>query len=151
MKNKNYIQNMPYLRNSKAYDHDFWYTWYDHDFGDTCIKWWCLQAFHSFFQNLDFFWVVSEVKGQKMSKMTNDSVFHAPYLRNHTSYDCHLWYTSVKWQYLQTFFHFFKIFIFWVVRRVKRQKLTQNSKNCSLCIISSGTIHHMIFIYGAHV
>ena len=27
MKNNNYICHMPYLRNSIAYDHDFWYTY----------------------------------------------------------------------------------------------------------------------------
>ena len=30
-------------------------------------------------------------------KNTKNSVCHAPYLRDHTSYDCHLWYTCVKW------------------------------------------------------
>ena len=28
-----YIRHVPYLRNSKAYNHDFWYT---------CVKWWYL-------------------------------------------------------------------------------------------------------------
>ena len=27
MKNNNYMCDMPYLRNSNAYDHDFWYTY----------------------------------------------------------------------------------------------------------------------------
>ena len=35
MKNNNYIQHMPYLRNSIAYDHDF---------RCSCLKWWCLQV-----------------------------------------------------------------------------------------------------------
>ena len=34
-----YICHTPYLRKSKAYDHDFWCT---------CVKWWYLQAFFSF-------------------------------------------------------------------------------------------------------
>ena len=34
---------MPYVRNSIAYDHDFWYT---------CVKWWYLLVFFSSF----FFW-----------------------------------------------------------------------------------------------
>ena len=33
MKNNNYIHHVPYLRNSIAYDHDFWYT---------CLEWWHL-------------------------------------------------------------------------------------------------------------
>ena len=36
------------------------------------------------------------VKDQKWYKMTKNYVSLAPYLRNHTSYDCHLWYTCVK-------------------------------------------------------
>ena len=55
MKN-NYIHHMPYLRNSIACDHDFWCT---------CVKWWYLQAFCSFFKIL-IFWGVSGVKGQKI-------------------------------------------------------------------------------------
>ena len=35
MKNNNYIHHVPYLRNSIAYDHDFWYT---------CLEWWYLQV-----------------------------------------------------------------------------------------------------------
>ena len=31
--------NVPYLWNSMAYDHDFWYN---------CVKWWYLQAFFHF-------------------------------------------------------------------------------------------------------
>ena len=54
--------------------------------------------------------------------MTKKSVCHTSYLINHTSYNCHLWYTSVKWQYLQAFFHFLKILIFRVVKRAKEQK-----------------------------
>ena len=36
--NNNYIHHTPYLRNSIAYDQDFWYTF---------VKWY-LQAFFSF-------------------------------------------------------------------------------------------------------
>ena len=36
----------------------------------------------------------------------------APFPRNCTSYNHNLWYTCVKWWYLQQFFHFFKILIF---------------------------------------
>ena len=43
----------------------------------------------------------------------------APYLRNHASYEHYFWYTCVKWWYLLEFFQFFKILIFWVVKRAK--------------------------------
>ena len=52
------------------------------------------------------------------------------------------------------FLHFFKILIFQVVRRVKGQKISKMTKNIQndkkLLVVPyvSGTIHHMIFIYG---
>ena len=68
--------------------------------------------------------------------MTKHFVCCSSYLRNHTSYDCHLWYTCVKWWYLKVvFFHFFKILIFWVVSVVKEQKMPQNDKQ--LCLSHS--------------
>ena len=44
MKN-NYIYHTPYLRSSTTYGHDFWYT---------CVKWWYLEAFFSFFWTFHF-------------------------------------------------------------------------------------------------
>ena len=82
-----YMCHIPYLRNSIAYDHDFWYT---------CLKWGISMHFFHFFKIL-VFWVVSGVKGKKWPKMTKNYDCHASYLRKHTSYDCHLWYTGVKW------------------------------------------------------
>ena len=60
------------------------------------------------------------------------------------SCNCHLWYASV-W-YLQAFFSFFKILIFWIVRRAKEQKNGPKwQKNISR------DIHNMILIYDTHV
>ena len=58
MKNKNYIPDMPYHRNSIAYNHDFLYTCGNDDI--------TRRLFH-FFKIL-IFWVVSGVKGQKMAQ-----------------------------------------------------------------------------------
>ena len=58
MKNNNYICHPPYLRNSIAYDHDFWYT----------IVEWYLQEFSSFFFLILVFQAVKEVKGQKIAQ-----------------------------------------------------------------------------------
>ena len=70
--------------------------------------------------------------------MTKNSVCHAPYLRNHTPYDCHLCYTNVEWQHLLLISSlFFKILHFLVIRRVKGQKMTQNDKKlCPSGLIS---------------
>ena len=54
--------------------------------------------------------------------MTKYFVSHASYLRNHTSYDCHLCHLSY------VFFNF-KILIFRFVRGLKGQKITQNDKS----------------------
>ena len=50
------------------------------------------------------------------------------------------------------FFFFFDIFVFWTVRGVKGQKMVKDGKKIlSVALHISGTIHHMILIYGAHV
>ena len=48
-------------------------------------------------------------------------------------------------------FQFFKILIFQFVRGVKGQKTVKNDKKFSVTLHISGTKHHMIVIYGAHV
>ena len=69
MKSNNYICHVPYLRNSIAYDHDFWYT---------CVKWWyfhvcmCVFVFFHFFKVL-IFWTVSGVNGER--KVQNEKKF----------------------------------------------------------------------------
>ena len=123
MKNNNYICHELYLRNSKAYDHDFWYTF---------VKWWYLQVLYFFyflyfiiffFLLFSFFGLVGGgAVGDKRTKngliLQKNSVCCTSYLRIHISYNCHLWYACVKWWYLQVFFFsfFFKILILWVVR-----------------------------------
>ena len=65
------------------------------------------------------------------------SVRCAPYLRNRTSSNHNFWYTCVKWWYLQAFFIFFQILIFWTVKGVKGQKKAQNKKQLHpSCVIS---------------
>ena len=69
------------------------------------------QAVFFFFKIL-IFWVVRLVKGQKMVQNVKKSVCCTQYLRNHISYDHHLWYTSVKWWYLHACLLFFSKFWF---------------------------------------
>ena len=54
---------------------------------------------------------LGEKKGKKWPKMTKDYACYAPYLKNHTPYDVHSWYTCVKW-YLQVLLSFFPDFDF---------------------------------------
>ena len=48
------------------------------------------------FSKFWFSWLLGgrSVKGKKWSKMRKNSVYCAPYLRNHTSYDFHWWYSG---------------------------------------------------------
>ena len=84
--------------------------------------------------------------------MKKNYVHHTPYLKNHLSYDGNLWYTFVKWWYLQMlFFIFYKILFSGLLRSIKREKMAQNDKILSIMLHISGTIHYMIVIYGRHV
>ena len=50
------------------------------------------------------------------------------------------------------FFQFFEILIFWVVGRVKGQKVVQNDKKfCLSCFICFNHVHNMIVIYDTHM
>ena len=91
-----------------------------------------------------------------MAQNNKNYVCHAPYLRHQKSYDIHFWYASVKGSYPLAlffffFFHYFKILIFWVVRRVKGQKKWSRMTKNSVMPCISGTIYHIFFIYGTHV
>ena len=59
--------------------------------------------------------------GKKWSKMTKNSVHHALYLRNHTSYDCHLRYMC-KMIISPGFFFIFSKFRFFELLGGKRTK-----------------------------
>ena len=98
--------------------------------------------FFFFFQNF-FSGFLGGQKGKKWSKMKKNSVCCTPYLWNHTSYDCYLWYTFVN-DISRCFFNF-KILIFWVVRGPK----WQNFLSAAPYIL--GTIYHVILIYDTHV
>ena len=65
------------------------------------------------YSNILIFWVVSRIKGQKMTKKKKKLCL-TRYLRNCTSYDCGFWYTCVKWWYLQQFFSSYSNF--WLLR-----------------------------------
>ena len=54
-------------------------------------------GFFLFFQNLDFLGCLEDKRAKNDSKMTKNYVRRAWDLRNDTLYDCHLWYTCVKW------------------------------------------------------
>ena len=71
-----------YLRNHISHDCHLWYT---------CVK---------IFSNNFFLWVVRRGRGKRAKngpKWEKNYVCCAPYLRNHTPHDFHLWDSCVKW------------------------------------------------------
>ena len=99
------------------------------------------------FSKFWFFWMLGGLKGKKQSKMTKHSVScsisQEPYI---------IWFSCMVQICkmiisLGAFFNF-QILIFWVVRGLKGQKMTQ-FLSVAPCI--SGTVYHMMFIYGPHV
>ena len=120
MKNNNYISQVSHLRNSVSYDHDIWYL----------CKIVLSPGFFSFFVIL-IFWVVKGVKGQKMvqnDKKILSVVLHISGTIHHMIfiYGTHKENGNIL---VLFFFHVFKILIFWVVMRVKGQKIVQMTKN----------------------
>ena len=134
---KDSVFRAPYLRNCTSYDRHLCYT---------SVKWCYLQAVFIFFQNFDFP-VVSGWKGKIWPKMTKHYVCFTPYLRNRTSYDYGFWYTFAKWWYFQHFFffffHFFKILM--------NEKKTYNYQFQFVTLYISGTVNHIIKIFGTQV
>ena len=105
-----------------------------------------------FFNNLDFFWLFMVVKGKKKrSKMTKPSLCLTVYHRNRTSHDWDFWYPFVKWWCLQEFFVFSKCWLFWLFMVVKGQKKTQKDQWRSATLYISGTVDHIIEIFGTQV
>ena len=90
---------------------------------------------------------------KKWHKMTKYSASCTLYIRKHISYDLHLWYTCMYKRKIcpGSFFHYFKILIFIIIWGVRGQKMAQNDKKI-IFVTSyiSGTIKHMMFIYGTH-
>ena len=62
-------------------------------------------------------------------------------------YGAHEWNDDIS----RHFLHFFKILTFWVVRRVKQQKIIQNKKKFCLSQSISQEPYIIMFIYGTQV
>ena len=83
--------------------------------------------------------------------MTKNSVRHAPYLRNHTSYDCHFWYTCKMITSQGLYFIFSKFWFFRLLRGLNRKKCPKWQRILSVALDNSVIIHHMIVIFGTHL
>ena len=119
----------PYLRNSKAYYHEFSYT---------CVNWWYLQALFLVFWNFCVLGYYG-VKGQKIAQ--NEKVTITLFMYHNSGTVKHMimiFGTLVLNDDIsRQFIHFFESFIFGAVRVIKGQKIAQNDKNfCLSCLIS---------------
>ena len=92
-------------------------------------------------------------KGKKLPKMKNSNcICHAPYLKNSIAYNHDFWCTCVKWWYWGVFFIFWAFFFFGGGGGRKREKNGPRwQKNLSVAVDISGTIYHMIVIFGTPV
>ena len=105
------------------------------------------------FSKFWFFELLFGVKGQKMAK--NDEKCYLTHW-SQEPYIIIVIYGAPVWNYKISRFFFFFFFIFIKVwfsgfSGVKGKKWTKLTKNYVCCTLYSGTIHHMIFIYGTHV
>ena len=87
---------------------------HEHDFWCTCVRWWYLQVFFSFFWNFHF------LGWKYIAKMKYNYIYHVPYLRNSIEdkkwpkitknsvslsisgtvlHVIVIWYTCVEWWY----------------------------------------------------
>ena len=155
---KNYVCCASYLRNHTSYVCHLWCK---------CVKWLYFQVFFSilkfWFSRLSRGW-----KDKKWPKKSKISFGCTLYFRKHMSYDLHLWYTCMykkihlwyTWMHKKIispgiFFIFFKILIFGIIRGKRGGKRAKNGSRweniLSVSLHISGTIHHMIVIFDAHV
>ena len=80
----------------------------------------------------------------------NKKLYPAPYFRNQTSNDCHLWYKMCKIIIcLGVFFSFFQNFDFLILRGVKEQKWPKLTKNsaCNTPYLKKHTTYDHDFWY----
>ena len=98
--------------------------------------------------------MISPGDAKNGTKWQKNSVWCTSYLRDHISYDCHLWYTCVKWWYLHVFFFIFSKFCFSGLLVGTGRRGVKNclkwEKIMSVVLGISGMIHHMIIIFVTH-
>ena len=96
------------------------------------------------------FWFYGPI-GFKMAKIGpkwQKILSNAPYQRNHTSYDCLLWCTCVKWYYLQVLVSIFQNFYFLDCQGVQRAKYNHKwQKILSVMPYISGNIYYLCLWY----
>ena len=89
------------------------------------------------------------VKGQKIAQMTKNYVCHAWYLGNHTSGSSFAIHKCKM--IISPGFFFSEFWFFRLLSGSKGKKWSKLTKAWSFALYISGTILHMILIYGAHV
>ena len=94
-------------------------------------------GFFFVFSVFSFFGLLRGKRTKNGQRWQKKSVCCSWYLRNHISFDFHLWYTCINKNISRSFFHFFQMFIFWIVGGVKGQKISQNDKTILSIVIHS--------------
>ena len=137
---KNSLHCTPYLRNHRSFDCHLLYT---------CVKRY-LQGLFPFFKNF-IFRVISGVKGQNMVQNDKKFCLLCSTSQNHASYDCHLWYMCEMIISPGIFFKISKVWFSWLPGS-ERAKTSQKWETILWVLpYISGTLYHIIFIYGTHL
>ena len=146
MGNKKYIYHAPYLRNSIAYDHDFWCT---------CVKMMITPGgfLSVLFFNFDF---LDFLRGGGSKRAENSLkwkiMINPSRVISRKQYSIWSWFLLHLWKLLisaDLFCIFSKFGYLGVVSWVKRQQIAQNEKKFwYVALHLSGTIQKMIVIRG---
>ena len=106
-------------------------------------------VFFSFFQNFHF---LGCKEGQRATNGLKWQKTVAPYISGTICHMISINGTHIKKDISRYFLHFFQVLIFGVNNGVKGQKMAQNDKGIlSFPLHISGSIHHMIVIFGTPV
>ena len=141
MKSNNYICHVPYLRNSIAYDHDFWYT---------CVKWWYLWVFFFHFFKIWFFELLGGKRAKndtKWQKCLSHSISQEAYIiwSGFLVHMCKIMTSPVG------FFIFSKFWFLGLLRGKRGENGSKWKKSMFVSLRISGTVHHMILIFVTYV
>ena len=126
------------------------HTPYDCHLRYISVEWWCLQMFFYIFKTL-IFWVVSGVKGKKNGPKWQIILSVALHVSGTIHHMIFINGTHGENDKSSDFFTIFSKFGFFeLLGGSKSTKWPIMAKNSVMSYIS-GTIHHIIFIYGTQV
>ena len=117
----------PYFRNCTLSNDNFWYT---------CVKWWYVQEFCSFFEIL-IFWVFRGVKEQKIAQNEKKKKIYVARAISQEQYSIWSWFLVHLCKMMISPgvpFIFFEIFIFGLLGQKNGPRWQKNFVWCTSCL-----------------